>query len=298
MAIPGQLLRKVERLEPLPATLRRLMGLLGDEDVPFTAIVDVVEHDQAVAANILRSANSASMGGRREITSLRAAVIRLGLNMLTELVLGNHLRQMAPGAPVYDRAEDDLWLHGAVSGAAAELIASRADGAAVPRTASIAALVHDVGKLLMVRYLGADVRALRSYCDEHGVPFFEAERARFGFDHAEVGAAMARHWAFPQDVAEAIGRHHEAPLDSPGPLLDAVILANSAAKAIGVGPGAEGMNLKVDPGGLPRGKLHLHGVFQVSLFADLDTFYRICAEAAARGEDLQCMIAAPTAGRR
>ena len=65
------------------------------------------------------------------------------------------------------------------------------------------ALVHDIGKLVMVRYMKADVSAILALRNERGISFVEAERALFGCDHAEVGAEMARRWGFPVEIVYA-----------------------------------------------------------------------------------------------
>lgn len=279
MAIPEKLIAGIDRLDPLPVTMRRLMDALGDENVPFQEIVEIVEHDQAVAANVLRTANSAFLGGQYEITSLRSAVIRLGLDLLLEIALGGHLRNLATSAPMYGLTEDDLWLHSAAAARAVDQIIQASDNDSIPRGASIAALVHDVGKLIMVRFLDADVRTIQGLCEQKGLAFVEAEREMFGCDHAEVGAAVARAWEFPEPIVEAIARHHEVPLVDPTPMLDAVSLANFIAKTAGVGLGAEGMNMKVDPQWLHR------------LGLDFERFCCACAETAAGAEELRKLAA-------
>ena len=57
---------------------------------------------------------------------------------------------------------------------------------------------------------------------------------------------MARSWGFPESIVFAIEHHHHFPTPEGNPILDAVIVANLMTKTIGVGLGAEGMNLRVD----------------------------------------------------
>ena len=81
---------------------------------------------------------------------------------------------------------------------------------------------------------------------------------------------MARIWGFPADIQEAIARHHETPLDDSTPLLDAVVVANLVAKALGTGLGAEGLDMRVDERCQTRLKLNFTGFSRVcvqTLFA-------------------------------
>ncbi|HNX19268.1 MAG TPA: HDOD domain-containing protein [Acidobacteriota bacterium] len=270
---PG-LLSHVESLDPLPISAQRLIAVMGDEDVAIEEIVEIVENDPAVAANLLRMANSPLYGGRFKIERLRDAVVRLGAPVLLDIALGGYLRKVGGDAPLYDLSEDDLWLHSAVAAQAAREIIHDAP-IEVPASAGVAALVHDIGKLIMVRYRKANADAALAECRRAGCSFIEAERTLYGCDHAEVGGAIARRWNFPAPVTEAIERHHDYPLPAGSPILDAVVAANYVAKTIGVGLGAEGLNMKIDNSCLKR------------LGLDFEGFCRLCAKTAARMAELR-----------
>ncbi len=77
---------------------------------------------------------------------------------------------------------------------------------------------------------------------------------------------MARKWHFPDPITDAIERHHDAVLEHPTPVIDAVITANLIAKTIGVGLGGEGPNLRIDMS-CPR-----------RLGLDFESFSRVCIQ--------------------
>jgi putative nucleotidyltransferase with HDIG domain len=276
MTIPKNLLDGIDRLDPLPLTVQKLVPMLSKENIKIDEVVGVVEMDFAIAANIMRSANSARYGGRFQIEKLRDAVVRLGTAALLEIALGTHLKSMKFSAPLYDLAEDELWMHGAVSSLAVKAMMQERKNGHIPQISIIAALVHDIGKLIMVRYLESDVKILLKYCEENQATFVEAELALFGCDHAEVGGEMARKWGFPTEVRRAIEEHHRMPIANPDPTLDAVMLANLAAKSAGVGLGAEGLNMRIDFAGC-RERLGL----------SLEGFERVIAQTAIWARDLK-----------
>ena len=267
MSIPEKLLSGVERLDPLPITVQKLIIALNREDLNTSEIIQIVEYDAAVAANILRAANSAAFGGRFQIDRLRDAVVRLGTTTLLNLVLGEHFRKIKTSAPLYDLSEDDIWLHGAAASLAVKAIIRETRPSKVAEAAGIAALVHDIGKLIMVRYLDASVAKILETCDQRKLSWVEAERELFGCDHAEVGGSMARRWGFPDSITDAIERHHQYPAENPSPMLDAVMLANLAAKSIGVGLGAAALNMRIDDAGC-RERIGL----------TIEGFERVCAQ--------------------
>ena len=67
--------------------------------------------------------------------------------------------------------------------------------------------------------------------------FVEAERAMFGFDHAEVGFLVARTWGLPPAVAESVRYHHDPASAAADPQLCAIVsLANALCVKLGLGP--------------------------------------------------------------
>jgi putative nucleotidyltransferase with HDIG domain len=270
MAIPANLLEGINRLDPLPVTLQRLMKALRDENVGAYQIGEIVQFDHAVVASLLRAANSVAFGGWSRTESVRDAVNRLGKNRVIDLVLGDHVRRLHVDAPLYDLSEEDLWRHSTAASLAVRAITRECPRAALTESAAIAGLVHDVGKLIMVRYMKADFSAIIALRDRQKISFVEAERELLGCDHAEVGGEMARHWGFPADIQEAIARHHETLIEDSTPLLDAVVVGNLVAKALGTGLGAEGLDMRVDERCQTRLKLNFTGFSRVcvqTLFA-------------------------------
>ena len=242
MSIPEKILDGIDRLEPLPMTVQKLLVALNDENVDFNEISQAIEYDQAITSNILRTANSAAFGGRIRIEHTRDAVVRLGTVTLLDIMLIGHLKSLKVAAPLYDLSEDDLWLHGATASLAVKAIMKETRNRRIPEATSIAALIHDIGKLIMVRYLSAGATSVRKKSEESNLTPVEAERELFGCDHAEVGGAMARKWSFPEPITHAIERHHETGEGEPDLMLDAVALSNQLAKSVGLGLGIEGMN--------------------------------------------------------
>ena len=145
-------------------------------------------------------------------------------------------------------------------------ITQECPGTQLPAVASTAALLHDIGKLVMSRCLNASVETIVTHARQTGITFVEAEQQLFGVNHAAVGAAIAVEWQFPEDVTDAIARHHDRHLGHSTPVLDAVVIANIVAKNIGTGLGAEGFNLTVDSGCVRR------------LGLDFTKFARICLQ--------------------
>lgn len=277
MPLPRELVASLERLDPLPITVQTLAAKLNDEMVSPREVARIVEYDQAMVAMLLKAANSAALGGRVRIERVSDVVMRLGIERILTLAMGAHFRRITVPLPLYDLDEDDFWYHGAVASLAAQALREFHPDAGIPSTAPIAALLHDIGKLVLVRHANVDAARVASLVEEREIGFVEAERELLGFDHCEVGAAMAERWGLPEEIRDAIGFHHTIPAPVPSPLLYAVMVANMVAKTLGAGLGAECVSVRNDPRLLQRMGL----VF--------DDFSRLCSDVLTRAEDLRAL---------
>ncbi|HZR25395.1 MAG TPA: HDOD domain-containing protein [Vicinamibacterales bacterium] len=252
MTLPSDLVSRIARLDPMPVSAQALMKALHDDSMGPARLAPFIEHDPAMAAEVLRRANSVAFGGCRPTANVHAAVLRLGTSNILTIVLGGSLQQLKVKLPMYGLGEDELWLHSVAASLAVRAIQQERPSANIPDSASIAALLHDIGKLVMARYMKADAATIRACARERTITFVEAERETFGCDHTEVGAALARHWNLPDALVSAIECHHDTTLTDPTPTMDAVMVANMVAKSVNAGLGAEGMNLAPDHLALKR----------------------------------------------
>jgi putative nucleotidyltransferase with HDIG domain len=279
--LPSTLVRGVEQLAPMPVTAQRLVALMQGEDVSLARIAELVEFDQVIAASVLRMARSWTYAGSRPPETVRNAVMQIGTVPLLNMLLGEYMSGLRTAAPLYDLTEDDLWSHAAATQLAVRALMQECPSANLPPVAATAALLHDIGKLVMSRCLNANVETIVDHAKQHNVTFVEAEQQLFGVNHAAVGAAIAVEWQFPDVVTDAIARHHDPHLGASSPVLDAVVISNMVAKNIGMGLGAEGFNLSVDSECVRR------------LGLDFTRFARVCLQTDTWLRELRAEFNAP-----
>ena len=203
----------------MPVTAQRPVALMNGEEVSAAKIAELVEFDQAIAASVLRMARSWAYGGSRPPETVRDAIVRLGTVPLLNLVLGDYLTRIRRSAPLYDLSEDDLWAHAAASQLAVRALMQESPESKLPPVASTAALLHDIGKLVMSRCLNASVDTIVSHAKRNALTFVQAEQELFGVNHAAVGKAVAVEWHFPEVVTDAIARHHDVERSERVPVL-------------------------------------------------------------------------------
>lgn len=229
-----QMAQAASQLEPLPTSSTRLAALVCAGTPELGQVVEIVQFDEALTASLLRSANSSWSASRSEIKTVRDAVIRLGASPVLALTLGmNVRRQLGDALPQYGMSEGELWRHSVAASLAAELMAPRAAHRPPPETAT-AALLHDVGKLVMARFLEPALLEELHQHQEAGATRVDAEAAVLGIDHAELGGLIARSWALPDALVRGI-REHGRPRPESDVLVHAVYLSDVLAKAAGAG---------------------------------------------------------------
>jgi putative nucleotidyltransferase with HDIG domain len=227
-----QLVEKAYDLEAIPMSGSRLATVVSQPDSTIDNVIEVVALDQALAGRALRAANSASSAARMPITTVKDAVVRLGrMNMLT-LAFGPKMRQtLQSPLPEFGLAENMLWRHSVAAALVTESLASVAK-VDVPAEAYAAALLHDVGKLVLARFLDPDLlEFLRRAQAEGRCNPLQAEMEILEVNHAELGALVARHWGLPETIALGIQYHHAPSEDLPR-VCHVVCVANVLAKLV------------------------------------------------------------------
>jgi HD-like signal output (HDOD) protein len=203
------LLASAEGLGALPATVTRLASIVSDPSHDMREIVEVVSFDQALTATLLRRANSAALGARYQIKTVRDAAMWLGSGSLLSMALATNVsRRLSEPIPAYGLAEGQLWKQSVAASLSAEAIRAMAT-VDVPAEAPTAALLHDFGKVVLAQHFGARVLNLlaqAAIADHLGL--LEAETKVFGVNHADIGGLVAQQWKLPHSIVEAIIHHH------------------------------------------------------------------------------------------
>ncbi len=225
--------KDVESLMPMPISSVRLAEMVSDPESTIKGFSRVIELDQALTLNVLKWANSSFSSPGSKIETVRDAVVRLGTANILKLAVGQHLlASFSSNLTKTELGENELWRHSVAAALAIENI-GHFSNVKIPGVAFTAALVHDVGKLILCRRIGYDAfyEIIHGIVIEKGVADIEAERIFFRTDHAEVGGAVARHWGFSEDIITSIELHHSYEIEN-GILLDLVVISDIAAHGI------------------------------------------------------------------
>jgi HD-like signal output (HDOD) protein len=228
----------IERVGDLPAAPAVVAEVLQLTDNPLTdmdAVGKVIERDPGVAAKILRVSNSAYYGMKQYVGTLKLALVILGVREIRNIVLGVSVYESFAEAIAMCPPLQRFWPHAFLVGGLSRRLAGRM-GLKMGGEAFVGGLLHDMGKLVLLRQLHDRYANVLEQAGGAGESLCEAERVEFGFTHADAGAALAQQWHFPRPLADSIRFHHAVPdvsLESAkDPALAAVVrVADRAAHA-------------------------------------------------------------------
>lgn len=220
------------QLPPLPGSVMRVASLAQDINTSARTLADAIGCDPALATRVLRAVNSPLYSMERHFTALPMAVNALGNQAIYLLVVVSATSEAFNQKKGRTALEKDLWEHALTVGLAAREI-SAALGMRAGEETFLCGLLHDIGKLLLLRHdvdLYKEVAAV-----EDDQLRLEREAELYGFNHAQIGALAALRWNLPDTISHVINHHHW-PSEAGHSIfiVRAIAVADELAHAVGV----------------------------------------------------------------
>jgi putative nucleotidyltransferase with HDIG domain len=271
----NSLVENAHELTPLPQSMVRLAALVGSKQDNVSEVADVVAFDPALTFKLIRTANSAVSGQSEPVTNVRDAVSRLGTAQVFALSVATSVRpHMQSNIPEYGFSTGDFWRHSVAAAVVTEVIQPYIN-APVPPEAFTAALLHDIGKLIMAHFLSIEVLELLNQARvSGGLTVLESETRVLQVHHGELGGIIAQHWKFPERIVRGIIHHHTPELGR-DVICDLVYVANLGAKKVEAK--LRGKTLELMPSTEVRDRVGLKA----------EAFERLCDEATERFEQVR-----------
>jgi HD-like signal output (HDOD) protein len=194
-------------LPVLPLIAGRVMALANDPNADVADLSDLIHQDQALASNVLRIANSAAYSAGEPIVSLRQAVMRLGMAVLSEIAVAACLQGNTFRTPGHDAYRRRLLVHAFVAGGFGKELA-RLKRRNV-EAAFLCGLLHSIGHPVVLHLIATALPAGTL------AKLSEAEVRSLGLEfHRAAAATVTAAWNLPQQV-QVVAVHHENPAAAP-----------------------------------------------------------------------------------
>jgi HD-like signal output (HDOD) protein/GGDEF domain-containing protein len=198
------------KLPTLPVAAMKVLELVQDPDVDVQSLGKVIEYDPALAARLVRLSNSSLFGLSREISSVRQALVILGLRTVKLAALSFTLLDSFV-AKDGKSSLSQCWRQIITNAMASRLLAPlfKVD----PEEAFLAGLMQDIGMLICAQAFGAKyLHIVEQAKDEANPDLMQFEREAFGFSHTDASVQLLEHWRLPSRITEAVRDHEETDL--------------------------------------------------------------------------------------
>jgi putative nucleotidyltransferase with HDIG domain len=233
------LLNRLEKgelvLPTLPRAAAEIQSMLDAPEIDMKKVGRALERDPALAAQVLRTANSAVFGARQRIEGISKAVTFLGVrNLKTALVSAAARRVFVSRHPKVNETLAKIWDHSVAVALLSRDVIGIA-GSKDNETAYLAGLLHDVGKAVVAIYLLDFESTLSPREAQRWLEFGEWVQVVEDI-HRPIGAAVVEHWRLPETVGKIITQANEYEAGDRVSPTNAVRFANALAKHEGICP--------------------------------------------------------------
>jgi len=232
---PKDLITGSTRVSSLPEIFMMINEVVNDPTSSFSDISRVVNLDPALSARLLKIVNSSFYSFPSNIDTVTHAISVIGTEQLHDLALATTILSTFKGIPDNIVNMNLFWRHSMGVAIIARNLAIHCRETN-PERFFLAGILHDIGRLIILENLPKESKEIVSRQTEVGGIMWQIEREVLGFDHADVGAALARAWKLPLSLEEIIGNHHNPGRSKRYPLETTIIhLADIIAKAMELG---------------------------------------------------------------
>jgi HD-like signal output (HDOD) protein len=215
---------KITNLPSLPPSYHQLTRAVSDPKCGISEIAVIVQSDPAMAIRVLQLVNSAFFGATSEVTSIPQAVRSLGTELIRGLALVGNILSALESKPS-DEFSTDQWQENWIR--SARLAKSFMTDPVKAETAFTAALVRDVGKIILASEMPGRFSEILREVKATGRTQHAVEREQLGVTHAEIGAYLLGVWGLPFSVVQGVAFHH-APHLPPDGVVDIIAAVHVA----------------------------------------------------------------------
>lgn len=198
-----------QQFATLPNVATKVLKMLRSEEPNINEIVKVVEQDPGLTLKLINITNSPIYALRAEVTSIQSAIMTLGLNKLTNLILSISLysKFLAQKESEFVNLMDLFWQHSASTGAVSKYLCGLLKQN-YKELEFLGGLLHDIGKLAMLQFNTTKYKEVIRLVSEGYKNDLEAEKMVYGITHLEVGRILTLQWDLPKELVDVVSYHN------------------------------------------------------------------------------------------
>ncbi len=218
-------------LPPFDKTALRIQMEIRKKDVQISRVEKLIIADPAMSTQILKLANSAFFRGLSKVMTIRDAIIRLGLDEITRLVMILTQKELYDTRDNFIRNyRNTLWQHALVCALVSQWVARESGYEEYTQEVFFAALMHDIGKLFLITV----IEKIKTSGEADFIPSASVIHEIIRTQHAQQGYNLLRKWNIPEQYCQVAREHHDEKFDASNIPLIILRLVNKICSKVGL----------------------------------------------------------------
>jgi HD-like signal output (HDOD) protein len=218
-------------LPPFDKTALRIQQEIQKKDASISKIEKLIIADPAMTSQVLKVANSAFFRGLSKVMTIREAIVRMGLDEITRIVLILSQTKLYSTKDAFIKNYRNLlWQHSLVSALVSQWVAKEAGFEESTQEVFFASLMHDIGKLFLIT-------VIEKIKDSNAVPFIPSKaiiNEIIKNQHSQQGYNLLKKWNIPDKYCQVAKEHHDKKFDPTNIPLVVLRLVNKTCNKMGV----------------------------------------------------------------
>jgi HD-like signal output (HDOD) protein len=215
-------LREHCSLPALPEAVIRIQGIMQDEGTDSAMVAQIISGDPSLVAQVLAVVNSAYYSLPKTTSNLKYAVAYLGLSVIQRIVVS-----VGVVNTIGIKGKKELtnyWDHSFTTALTTKYLAKKFYSYLDPEELWTASILHDIGKLVYIKFFPEHYKELTQYCEKTGCLFSEAEDYYKLPASAYLGSLLCHHWRLPSKVEDACKYHNLSHISKQGSDFQTIIV--------------------------------------------------------------------------
>ena len=220
------------RLPVFNTTALRIQQEIAKDESDLQLIEKLIVSDQALTAKVLSVSNSSFYKGLQQVSTVRNAIVRVGINEVSNIVmLITHESNFRSKDPFVQGIMRKLWRHSVACAMGSNWLAKQCGLHSLAHEAFFAGLLHDVGMLFILTVIDDLKHSNEIEIQPSDALLVEAMNTL----HTHHGHSLMSHWNLPEKYSQIARDHHQEEFDGNNLLLALVRLADMACCKLGIG---------------------------------------------------------------
>ncbi len=196
-------------LPSMPGTVIKLLQMFADPEVCINDVVDTLKTDAALAARILKAANSSTVAATREVSDLNRATMLLGKKTVSTLALSFSLADKSLQDDANAELFKSFWNQSLITGVAASVLAKKY-GSLPHGEAFLVGLLSRIGRLGALSFAPEEFGATVEVSNRRGTSVDTAFLTSLGMNCEELTLQYMRSWMLPESFVTLVESMQQA----------------------------------------------------------------------------------------